>query len=117
MSTPQQQRTCNSGMACAYRAASRSLLTSALREDGNSGKGSSFMSSNSSGAKAPKTVATDISSRRLISTTKAAARLNVSSGTIRTYIADGKLRGYKVGRLIKCDVKEVDALVVTIDNS
>lgn len=38
-------------------------------------------------------------------------------GTIRTYIADGKLRGYKVGKLIKVDVKEIDALVVTIDNS
>ena len=51
-----------------------------------------------------------ISQRRLISTTKAADRLNVSPGTIRTFIADGKLRGYKVGRLIKCDIKEVDAL-------
>lgn len=58
-----------------------------------------------------------ISSRRLISTTKAADRLNVSPGTIRTYIADGKLRGYKIGRLIKVDIRELDALVVTIDNS
>ena len=58
-----------------------------------------------------------ISARRLISTTKAADRLNVSPGTICAYDADGKLHGYKIGRLIKCDVKEVDALVVTIDNS
>jgi excisionase family DNA binding protein len=58
-----------------------------------------------------------ISQHRLISTTKAADRLNISPGTIRSYIADGKLRGYRIGRLIKVDVKEVDALVVTIDNS
>jgi excisionase family DNA binding protein len=41
----------------------------------------------------------------------------VSPGTVRQFIADGKLRGYKVGRLIKCDVNEVDALIITIDNS
>ncbi|EUA13059.1 hypothetical protein I546_2015 [Mycobacterium kansasii 732] len=41
----------------------------------------------------------------------------MSPGTIRQYIADGKLRGYKIGGLIKCDVKELDALIVTIDNS
>jgi excisionase family DNA binding protein len=58
-----------------------------------------------------------ISKRRLISTTKAADRLNVSPGTIRTHIADGKLRGYKIGGLIKVHVKELDALIVTIDNS
>ena len=75
------------------------------------------MSKSSSHAQASKAVATDVSSRRLISTTKAADRLNVSPGTIRQYIADGKLRGYRIGRLIKCDVKEVDALIVTIDNS
>jgi excisionase family DNA binding protein len=58
-----------------------------------------------------------ISQRRLIAPTNAADRLNVSPGTIRTYIADGKLRVYKIGQLIKVDVKEVDALGVTIDNS
>jgi excisionase family DNA binding protein len=58
-----------------------------------------------------------ISQRRLISTTKASDRLNVSPGTIRTYIADGELRGYKIGGLIKVHVKELDALIVTIDNS
>ena len=67
------------------------------------------MSRFSSGAPVPQ--------RRLISTTKAAERLNVSPGTVRQFIADGKLRGYKVGRLIKCDVNEVDALIITIDNS
>ena len=58
-----------------------------------------------------------ISQRRLISTTKAADRLDVSRRAIRTYMEDGKLRGYKIGRLIKCDVKDVDALIVTIGNS
>ena len=41
----------------------------------------------------------------------------MSPGTIRTYIADGKLCGYKVRRLIKVDANELKALVVTIDNS
>lgn len=58
-----------------------------------------------------------ISQRRLISTTKAADRLNVSPGTVRQFIADGRLTGYKVGRLIKVDVNQLDALVITIDNS
>lgn len=58
-----------------------------------------------------------ISERRLISTTKAAERLNVSPGTIRQFIADGKLMGYRIGRLLKVDVNQVDALIETIDNS
>lgn len=57
-----------------------------------------------------------ISQRRLIFATKAADQLNVFPGTIRTYIADGMLRAHKIGRLIKVDAKELDALVVTIDN-
>lgn len=68
-----------------------------------------FMSKSSSG--------TPPSQRRLISTTKAAERLNVSPGTIRQFVADGKLCGYKVGRLLKVDVNQLDALVETIDNS
>ena len=48
-----------------------------------------------------------VPTRRLISTTKAAERLNVAPGTIRKFIADGKLQGYQVGdsRSIKCDSK------------
>lgn len=46
--------------------------------------------------------------RQLISTTKAAERLNVSPNTIRKLIAQGRFRGYKVGRLVKIDVSEVD---------
>lgn len=57
--------------------------------------------------------------RELISTTKAAQRLNVSPGTIRNFIAYGLLRGYKIGdlRMLKVDAKEVDALIITVDNS
>ena len=46
----------------------------------------------------PETV---LPERYLISTTKAAEYLDVSPGTIRQYIADGKLPCQKVGRLIK----------------
>jgi hypothetical protein len=54
-----------------------------------------------------------------ISTTKAAQRLNVSPGTIRQFIADGLLCGCKIVdlRLLKVDAKEVDALVIMVDNS
>ena len=55
--------------------------------------------------------------RHLISTTKAAEYLDVSPGTIRQYIADGKLRCTKVGRLIKIDAKDLEALIVTVHNS
>jgi excisionase family DNA binding protein len=54
--------------------------------------------------------------RKLISTTKAAEYLNVTAGYIRLLIAEGKLRGYKVGRLIKVDARDLEALIVTIDN-
>ena len=57
--------------------------------------------------------------RQLISTTKAAEWLDVAPGTVRQMIADGKLRGYKVGRLIKVDANEVQALIDSfmVDNS
>lgn len=55
--------------------------------------------------------------RQLISTTKAAERLNVCPNTIRSFIADGKLKGYQVGRLIKLDANEIDQFAVEIDNS
>lgn len=47
--------------------------------------------------------------RHLISTTKAAAMLNVSPNTVRAFIADGRFRGYKVGRLVKVDAAEIEA--------
>jgi hypothetical protein len=36
-----------------------------------------------------------MSKRELISTTKAALLLNVSPNTLRTFIADGKFKGYR----------------------
>lgn len=47
--------------------------------------------------------------RELISTTKAAKLLNVSPNTVRTFIADGRFKAYKVGRLIKLDANEIEA--------
>lgn len=55
--------------------------------------------------------------RHLISTTKAAEYLDVSPGTIRQYIAEGKRRCTKVGRSIKIDAKDLKALIVTVHNS
>lgn len=46
--------------------------------------------------------------RKLISTIKAAEILDVSPNTVRKFIADGKLKGYNVGRLLKLDAAEVD---------
>lgn len=55
--------------------------------------------------------------RQLISTTKAAEWLDVSDGYIRRLIAEGKLPGYRIGRLIKVDAKDIQALLITVDNS
>jgi excisionase family DNA binding protein len=42
----------------------------------------------------------------------AAARVGLNHRTIRRYIAEGKLRAYRVGdRLIRVDQADVDALV------
>jgi excisionase family DNA binding protein len=51
----------------------------------------------------------DMAKRQLISTTKAAERLNVSPNTVRAFIADGRFKGFKVGRLVKVDSNEIDA--------
>ena len=65
----------------------------------------------------PKSKDTGLPDRKLISTTMAADYLNVSDGYIRQLIADGTLRGYRLGRLYKVDAKDVEALLVEIDNS
>ncbi|MEV4902488.1 helix-turn-helix domain-containing protein [Citricoccus sp. NPDC055426] len=53
----------------------------------------------------------------LISLTKAAEMFGVSTKTIRRRIADGTVRGYRIGRLIRVDVEEIrDALVVEMPN-
>lgn len=53
---------------------------------------------------------------RLTSTTKAAAYLNTTDGHIRQLIAEGRIKGYRVGRLIKVDANEIEAFIVPIDN-
>lgn len=47
--------------------------------------------------------------RQLISTTRAAALLNVSPNTVRSMIASGTFIGYRVGRLVKMDQNEIYA--------
>ncbi len=59
-----------------------------------------------------------MSRRQLISTTKAAERLNVSPpNTIRQFIADGKFKGYKLGRLIKLDANEIEGYLDRVASS
>jgi excisionase family DNA binding protein len=55
-----------------------------------------------------------MSQRQFISTTKAAARLDVSPNTIRNFIVEGRLKGHRVGRLINLDAAEVDAFAAAI---
>jgi excisionase family DNA binding protein len=47
--------------------------------------------------------------RQLISTTRAAMLLNVSPNFVRAFIADGRFKGYNVGRLVKVDATEIEA--------
>lgn len=48
---------------------------------------------------------------QLVSIDVAAERLNVNSRSVRRWIADGRIPGYRVGRLLKVDLAEVDAFV------
>jgi excisionase family DNA binding protein len=45
----------------------------------------------------------------------AAERLDVNSRTIRRFIRDGLLPAYRVGRLLKVAVADVDALARPVD--
>ena len=52
---------------------------------------------------------------RLVGLAVAAQTFGVSTKTLRRRIADGTVRGYRIGRLIRVDLDEVRAaLVVTI---
>jgi excisionase family DNA binding protein len=52
---------------------------------------------------------------QLISVTEAAARLDISTRTLRRYIAAGRLTAYRIGpRLIKIDAAELDQLPVAL---
>ena len=53
--------------------------------------------------------------RQLVTTETAAGYLDVSTRSVRRYIARGMLRAYRVGpRLIKVDMAEVEALAQPI---
>ena len=60
---------------------------------------------------------TKMPKRQLISTTRAAALLNVSPNTVRALIAAGRFKGYKVGRLVKVDAAEIDAYLDRVATS
>lgn len=51
---------------------------------------------------------------RLISTAAAADRLGVHPNTIRGFIAENRLKGYKVGRLIRVDAAEIEDFIKEI---
>ncbi|SDE22760.1 DNA binding domain-containing protein, excisionase family [Mycolicibacterium neoaurum] len=55
--------------------------------------------------------------RQLISTTRAASMLNVSPNTVRSLIANGRFKGYKVGRLVKVDVAEIESYLDRVATS
>ena len=48
--------------------------------------------------------------RRLVSLADAADLLDVSTRTLRRHIASGALPAYRVGRLVKIDPADLDAL-------
>lgn len=50
--------------------------------------------------------------RTLVSVAVAAARLDVHPRTIRRRIADGSITGFRVGRLVKVDLEEVETTLV-----
>jgi excisionase family DNA binding protein len=54
-------------------------------------------------------------SRELVSTLTAAQRYGISEKSIRRYIAQGLITGYRVGqrRLIRVDLAECDARLLT----
>ncbi|QZA20188.1 helix-turn-helix domain-containing protein [Mycobacterium malmoense] len=52
-----------------------------------------------------------------MSTTLAAERLDVSPNTVRQFIADGRFKGYKVGRLVKVDMAEIEAYLDRVATS
>jgi excisionase family DNA binding protein len=53
--------------------------------------------------------------RRFVNVSEAADYADVSTRTIRRYISDGRLTGYRVGpRLIKVDLDDLDKLLRVI---
>lgn len=55
------------------------------------------------------TPASKTAPRRLVSLTVASEYADVSTKTMRRWIAESKVPGYRAGRLIKIDLNELDA--------
>lgn len=69
------------------------------------------MSTKLTAAKRPTTPQEHIENRRYETMQAAAERTSLSVRSIRRYIAEGKLTGYRIGqRTIRLDPTEVDAL-------
>ncbi|MCS4531341.1 excisionase family DNA-binding protein [Corynebacterium sp. ES2794-CONJ1] len=47
---------------------------------------------------------------------EASARVNIAERTLRKYIAEGKLRAYRNGRMIRLKPADVDALLIPTDS-
>jgi excisionase family DNA binding protein len=59
-----------------------------------------------------------VAPRRLVSLATAAAYADVSTRTLRRYIAQGRLTGYRVGpRLVKVDLNELQNLASPIPSA
>lgn len=54
----------------------------------------------------------DITARNLVSLAEAASRLGVSTKTLRRRISDGTIHGYKIGRLVRVDLDELDQRLI-----
>lgn len=52
--------------------------------------------------------------RRYASLTDAAEYLDCNERTLRRRIADGTVRGYRLGKLVRVDLDELDALLTPI---
>lgn len=50
--------------------------------------------------------------RNLVSLAEAASRFGVSTKTLRRRISDGTIHGYKVGRLVRVDLDELDQRII-----
>lgn len=62
-----------------------------------------------------KPVETAAAPRRLVGLAQAAKYADVSTRTLRRYIGQGRLTGYRVGpRLLKVDLNEIDRLAKPI---
>jgi len=52
--------------------------------------------------------------RRLASLAKAGKEYDVSEKTVRRWISSGLITGYRVGKLVKVDLDEIEAKVVEV---